>query len=76
MENSSLATQLKEMGFTDDQIAVATKHSSDKSLEGVIGWLETHPNIEEFVAKDSASGGDTEKMVGENSGEKKDEGEM
>jgi hypothetical protein len=49
MQNSEVSANLKDMGFTDDQITIALKHSQDKSLEGLINWIDANPNLEKFV---------------------------
>lgn len=49
METEDFTSQLKELGFNDDQIAVAKQHSPDKTYEGLINWITEHPNPEEFM---------------------------
>jgi hypothetical protein len=75
MQNEDVSQGLKDMGFQEDQIAIALKHSGDKTLEGLINWIDAHPNLEEFIGKEPSTGGamDTEKVQGE--GEKATEEE-
>jgi hypothetical protein len=49
MQSENDTQTLKEMGFNDDQIVCATKHSENKSLEGYVAWIEANPNLESFM---------------------------
>jgi hypothetical protein len=49
MQTNDASATLKEMGFTDDQITLALKHSQDKSLEGLINWIDANPNLEKYL---------------------------
>jgi len=49
MEIEDLTPTLLDMGFTQEQITVAQKHSTDKSLDGLVTWITNHPNLEEFA---------------------------
>jgi len=46
---NDLTPTLLDMGFTNEQIAVAQKHATDKSLDGLVTWISEHPNLEEFA---------------------------
>ncbi len=49
MQTNDNTSTLKDMGFTDDQITLAQKHSEDKSLEGLINWIDANPNLEKYM---------------------------
>ncbi len=49
MEIEDFTPTLLDMGFTQEQITVAQKHATDKSLDGLVTWISDHPNLEEFV---------------------------
>ena len=49
MQSENLTSSLLDMGFTQEQATVAVKHSTDKTLEGLVVWITSHPNLEEFM---------------------------
>ncbi len=49
MEVEDHTPTLLDMGFTQEQITVALKHSQNKSLDGLVTWITDHPNLEEFA---------------------------
>lgn len=56
------------MGYTSDQATMALKHSTDKSLDGLITWIDQNPDLEKFIGQEGqaapAEGGENpDKMV-------------
>jgi hypothetical protein len=56
MEVEDHTPTLLDMGFTQEQITVALKHSQNKSLDGLVTWITDHPDLEEFAGKEPATG--------------------
>jgi len=56
MEVEDHTPTLLDMGFTQEQVTVALKHSQNKSLDGLVTWITDHPNLEEFAGKEPATG--------------------
>jgi hypothetical protein len=49
MEGQDLAVQLKDFGFNEDQIRLALKNATDKTIEGLVGWIDDHKNLEPYL---------------------------
>jgi hypothetical protein len=49
METEDLSKTLLDMGYTSDQATLALKHSANKSLDGLITWIDENPNLEKFM---------------------------
>jgi len=45
--DSSLSNELKDMGFSDEQIIIGIKYAPEKTLEGVITWISENPEFKE-----------------------------
>jgi hypothetical protein len=49
MESQDLTAQLKDFGFSEDQIRLSLKHSTDKTIDGLVTWITDHENLEPFL---------------------------
>lgn len=49
MEGQDLSAQLKDFGFNDDQIRLSLKHATEKTIEGLVAWIDEHQNLEPFL---------------------------